>query len=76
MIKQVLYQIRLMKPLKLITDMFNKDFKSTFDITKKIDWITSCIKIMNVNLAQQQLAFLVIKTFMYKGCIITRGTLL
>ena len=56
--------------------MFNKDFKSTFDITEKIDWITSCIKIMNVNLAQQQLAFLVIKTFMYKGCIITRGTLL
>ena len=76
MIKQVLYQIRLMKPLKLITDIFNKDFKSTFDITEKIDWIMSCIKIMYVNLAQQQMAFLVIKIFMYKGCIITRGTLL
>jgi len=36
MIKQVLYQIRLMKPLKLITDIFNKDFKSTFDITEKL----------------------------------------
>ena len=75
MIKQVLYQIRLMKPLKLITDIFNKDFKSTFDITEKIDWIMSCIKIMYVNLSRQ-MSFLVIKIFMYKGCIITRGTLL
>ena len=76
MIKQVLYQIMLMKPLKLITDIFNKDFKSTFDITEKIDWIMSCIKIMYVNLSQRQMSFLVINIFMYKGCIITRGTLL